>query len=526
MKTTLNKKHLFSVIAILAIGLLLGMFILSGSTAKPAADEHGHGHNEAAEHADAEHHGSKAGDEHGHSDEHADGEHHEDGPAKGPHGGKLFTEDGFGLEILLAEEGGEPRFRAYLFEEGKPLPPGAANVSLTLTRPDGEKQEIGFTPEKYYLKSTAIVTEPHVFSATVAAQKGNEPFLFTFEEQEGKIALTDAQIKASNISIEAARPAQIKNTIVLPGEIQFNQDKTAHIVPRVSGVVEKVPANLGQQVKKGDVLAVIASTDVSEQRSELLAAQKRLALARTTFEREKKLWQEKISAEQDYLEAQQAMQEAEIAVRNARQKLTAMGAGTNSTDNLNRYEVRAPFDGMVVEKHIALGEAVKEDANIFVLSDLSTVWAEAAVPAKNLDAVRVGEEVTVRSTASDAKAQGTIAQVGALIGEQTRTAKARVTLDNPNMAWRPGLVVSVEVVANNQAVAVAVPAEAVTTVNDESVVFLRVPGGFLPQPVKTGRTSGEQVEIVEGLKAGSQVAGAGSFIIKSELGKASAEHTH
>jgi cobalt-zinc-cadmium efflux system membrane fusion protein len=265
---------------------------------------------------------------------------------------------------------------------------------------------------------------------------------------------------------------------------------------------------------------------LSEQRSELLAAQKRLALAKTTFEREKKLWQEKISAEQDYLQAQQAMQEAEIAVRNAQQKLTAMRASAGATGSLNRYEIRAPFNGMVVEKHIALGEAVKEDANIFTISDLSSVWAEVAVPAKDLNAVRVGEKVTVKATAFDAKASGTIAYVGALLGEQTRTAKARVTLANPDMAWRPGLFVNVDIASNEAEAPVAIAADAVQSVNDKPTVFLRVPGGFLAQPVTLGRSDGKRIEVVKGLKAGSQYAAAGSFVIKSELGKASAEHTH
>ena len=76
--------------------------------------------------------------------EHADLEHHEDAPKSGPHGGRLFTEDGFGLELLLSEDGGEPTFRVWLFQQDKPLAPSAAKVSITLTRPGGEKQEILF----------------------------------------------------------------------------------------------------------------------------------------------------------------------------------------------------------------------------------------------------------------------------------------------------------------------------------------------------------------------------------------------
>lgn len=522
MKINLSKKQTLSIAAIVIIGVLLGALILTMEKAKPAGDGHGHGHGGHADtHADAGH----GDDKHGHGHEEHEG-HEDEHQAKGPHGGKLFTEEDFGLEILLAEDGGEPRFQVYLFNKDTPLPANSATVSVTLTRPDGEQQEITFKPEKDYLKGTIPVAEPHIFEATIAARTENEPYLFSFSEQEGKIELGDAQIKAAGVTVQTAGATKIKSALTLPGEIHFNEDRTAHVVPRLAGVVAKVQADLGQKVKKGQVLAVIASTGLSEQRSELLAAQKRLALAKTTYEREKKLWQDKISAEQDYLHAEQTMQEAEIAVRNAQQKLTALGASAGESGALNSYEIRAPFDGMVVEKHISLGEAVKEDASIFTISDLSTVWAEVAVPPKDLNAVRVGEKVTVRAIAFDAKASGTISYVGSLLGEQTRTAKARVTLANPQMAWRPGLFVNVEVVSNEADVPVAVSTDAIHTVNDKPTVFVRVPGGFLPTPVTLGRSDGKLVEVMKGLKAGSQYAGSGSFVIKSELGKASAEHTH
>lgn len=346
------------------------------------------------------------------------------------------------------------------------------------------------------------------------------------EEKPGKIALDEAQAKAAGITVSAAGVAKINSVVILPGEIRYNEDWTAHVVPRLGGVVESVPADLGQKVKKGQVLATIASTGLSEQRSELLTAQKRLSLARTTFEREKKLWEDKISAEQDYLQARQAMQEAEIAVQNARQKLEALGASTSSAGGLNNYEVRAPFDGMVMEKHLSLGEAVKEDASIFTISDLSTVWAEVAVPAKDLNAIRVGEKVTVSATAFNAKETGTVAYVGSLIGEQTRTAKARIILANPNMAWRPGLFVNVEIVSGQTDAPVTVATEAVQTIDNKPTVFLSVPGGFVAQEVTLGRSDGKVVEVTKGLQPGAPYASTNSFILKSDLGKSSAEHTH
>jgi cobalt-zinc-cadmium efflux system membrane fusion protein len=340
------------------------------------------------------------------------------------------------------------------------------------------------------------------------------------------VALTDQQIAETGISIQTADAAHIKSLTTLPGEIRFNEDKTSHVVPRLAGMVEHVYANLGQQVKKGQVIAVIASTALSEQRSELLSVQKRLELARATFAREKHLWEAKISAEQDYLQAQQAMREMEIAVQNAQQKLIALGASpTVSASNgaLNRYEIRAPFDGMVVEKHVAQGEAVKEDASIFTISDLSTVWADIIVSANDLNLVRVGAKVSIKATALDSTASGTVSYVGALMGEQTRTATARVTLDNPDMVWRPGLFITVDLVAKETEVPVAVSAEAIQTVNDKSTILARVPGGFIAQPVTTGLTDGKVTEIVSGLKPGAEYAVNGSFIVKAELSKKNAE---
>ena len=450
----LTKKQGIAIAVILATGIVAGTWILGGSTSQPAGEQHEHAsHAEAKGHADAEHHGSKAGDGHDHAKEHGDTEHHEDEPKSGPHGGKLFTEDGFGLELLLSEDGGEPGFRVWLFQQGKPLAPTAAKVSVALTRPGGEKQEVLFSAEKDYLKSTSQIAEPHVFEASISVLMGNTPFLFIDTREEGKIELTDEQVKAAAIGIQRATPAKIKTAAQLPGEIRFNEDRTAHVVPRLAGAVESVPANLGQTVKRGQVLAVIASTGLSEQRSELLAAQKRFSLAKSTYEREKKLWEEKISPQQDVLQAEQALRETEIAVANVRQKLQAVGASANaSAGGLNRYELRAPFDGIVIEKHIALGEQVREDTNVFTISDLRTVWAQINVPANDLPLVRVGEKVTIRSTSFDQSATGTVAYVGSLIGEQTRTAQARVTVKNPKAIWRPGLFVNVELLASEASV--------------------------------------------------------------------------
>ncbi len=106
-----------------------------------------------------------------------------------------------------------------------------------------------------------------------------------------------AAIVTAGIVLATAGPATLDVTARFPDEIRFDEDRLAHVVPRVGGVVERVDASLGQRVRAGDVLASISSSTLSEQRSELLTARKRPVLARTNHAREKTLWQERISAQ-------------------------------------------------------------------------------------------------------------------------------------------------------------------------------------------------------------------------------------
>jgi cobalt-zinc-cadmium efflux system membrane fusion protein len=337
------------------------------------------------------------------------------------------------------------------------------------------------------------------------------------------VMMDDEQISASGITVAAAGAAQIASVVQFPGEIQLNDDRTVHVVPRVPGIAEAVLVSTGQTVRKGQALAVFSSQAISEQRSALQSAQKRQSFALSVYEREKKLWEQKITAEQDFLQAQVALREAEIAVENAQQKLSALGVAAGSGTGLNRFELRAPYDGLVVERKLSVGEAVREDTHIMTISDMSSVWVEVSIPAKDLPLMRVGAKVLVRATAFDAKATGTVAFLGALVGEQTRMARARILLANPQGTWRPGLFVSIEVNAANLQVPVAVETEAVQTLGNRQVVFVREEKRFVPRSVKLGINDEKHIEVLEGLPPGTRYAARGSYIIKSELTKMTSE---
>jgi cobalt-zinc-cadmium efflux system membrane fusion protein len=505
-KESIMKSRTFWITAgIVAAGVVLGALILAGGKPEVTADEHGHAGKEA---------------------QHAEGI-----SAKGPHGGRLLAQGDFAVEVTIFERGVPPELRVYAYANGKPVAPTEFALRLQLDRLGAQPETIAFKPQQDFLRGDREIVEPHSFKVSVSAERAGQTYRWSYDQEEGRVRMSDAAAQGAGIAVQTAGPAKIRSTLQLSGEIQFNQDRVAHVVPRLAGVVARSAKNLGDEVKKGELLAVLESQALADLKGEHLATSKRLELARTTFEREKRLWEDKISAEQDYLAARQALAEAEIAHRAVEQKLLALGlthedvmrGGANA---LTRYEIRAPLDGVVIEKHLGLGEAVKEDASIFTIADLSTVWAEMTVYPKDLDSVRLGQKATVRATSLNAEAQGQVAYVGSLVGEQTRSAKARVTLPNPERSWRPGLFVTVDLVQDETQVPVAVAADAIQTWRDWKVVFGRYGELFEVRPVELGRSDGKWVEVVNGLPAGARYAATGSFVLKADLGKAGASHDH
>lgn len=510
MKTTLSAKQLIIIAATIAIGIVLALLIMQSD--QPHDDDHDHEAPAVQQDADLP------------QDMHAHDAHPPEF-ARGPHGGKLFTKDGYSVEVTIFEQGTPPHFRLYTYQEGELLAVSASNIRMQIERLGRQPQVIDFTREGDYFRSQQVIEEPHSFVATITAEHGGKTYEFGYEQVEARVHMTDRQISLNGIEILTAGPARIKSSLNLLGEIHLNADHTVHIVPRLDGLVETVPVSAGDTVRKGQVLVVISSQSLADQRSELLAAQKRLGLARTTYEREKKLWEERVSAKQDYLQAQQAMQEAEIAVQSARQKLTALG-GNASSGNLTRYEVRSPIDGVITEKQVAVGQVVSENNTIFVVADLSTVWAEMTVYTRDLPTIRTGQQVTVKATAFEAEMTGTISYIGSLVGDQAKTTTARVVLPNPDGLWRPGLPVNIEVVSEETSVPLAVAEEGLQSLNDETVVFARYGEYFEARPLKLGRRDGRYAEVLDGLLPGEKYAAKNSFLVKAELGKASASHDH
>ncbi len=469
---------------------------------------------------------------------------------------------------------------------------------------------------------------------------------------ESIVQLSDEDITRFGIEVQEAGLGQFDVHVSVPGEIRFNSNKVAHIVPTVPGVARHVVKDIGDSVVAGEVLVWLESTRLGEakvdylskhsevsccsielvrareihdnslklletlksspsletlrkmnssamgmNRSLLVTAYAEFIFARETYLREKNLYEKKITSKGDLLKAESAFKKADaqyvatqdsvnfeikrnlleasrsqnireielkaservlyvlgltvedvndLAVLAKKQKPLAAAEEPDCTDpnckeclaaaknpdkgfvdfsatneKLAWYPIRAPFNGTIIRKHIALGEVVSDTAEMFVVADLDTVWVDLQVHQKDIALVRKGQKVTIHSKSGMPQSKGVIDYVDPMINEKTRTSLARMTLDNTSGHFRPGTFITADVLVKKCDSEVVVAKSVLQDVDDQTCVFIQDEHGFEVRPVTIGRTNDEYVEIVAGLVPGEKIVTKNSFRLKAELEKAS-----
>jgi len=357
--------------------------------------------------------------------------------------------------------------------------------------------------------------------------------------EAGEVELTPEQIESAGIQTAAVRGGSIERLITVPATLAADQERLVRVPPRVSGIVAELRYRLGQEVAAGDLLAVIESREIAEAKADLLAAARQEALSRNTLEREQRLWERRVSAEQDYLRARAEAEEARVRLDLARQRLVALGlgeaetsailqAGSNGASSLRRHEVRAPIAGRIIARRAETGSAVTAEADLYTIADLSQIWVELSVRPEDLIYVREGQRVTVTPpTGGEANAAiARIAFVSPVVDQETGAARVVATLPNPDGRWRPGGFAVAVIEAAGAEADITVSREAVQTMAGESVVFVRSDHGFERREVVLGRGNERVVEVLFGLDAGDVVATVNSFILKAQLSRGEAGHAH
>ncbi len=334
------------------------------------------------------------------------------------------------------------------------------------------------------------------------------------------------------ITTKKSGPGTLMVTLFSRGKIVMHPDRFAHILPKVPGVAREARKNMGDAVEKDEVIAVLESREMADIKADYLAALEKEKLASSLFEREARLYDKKVSSEQEFLNSKFSFEGAKINAQLARQKLFAIGLSekeisqmANQSDaDFRLYEIRAPIGGAVIDRHITYGEYIEDTTPIYEIADLSRVWVEIGVYPKDLGKVKEGQIVTISHPNDQLSAQGKIIYLSPVIAEDTITAKAVAELENLNGEWKPGSFVKVEILTDHIAAPVIVSKESVQIVDGEAVVFIRTPEGFQKNQVQLGQCDNHNIEIIAGLEPGVDYAATETFLLKADLGKDSVEH--
>ena len=343
----------------------------------------------------------------------------------------------------------------------------------------------------------------------------------------------DAPGREGLVRTQIIAKRKVATELNVTGETQLNENAAVHISPRISGIIESVHVDIGSAVKGGDILFKITSRELGKAFGDYERNRALAALSGKNFEREKSLYERRISAEQDMIEAQMAYEQHKAEMEAARQALQVLGFTRNDleamTGNARSLDagslpVRAPMEGTIIEKHAVVGELVEPGKDVMLLADLSTVWAWADIYEQDLqqllEAEKLGPipvEVLVRAF-PDRTFKGGIDYIGATMDEQTRTVKVRATVQNPQHLLRPGMFCEIRVAAGYSEEILAVPQTALLSDEGYDFVFIHWKEDYyIRRPVRRGREFFESVEILEGLAPGQTIVSDGAFLLKSDV---------
>jgi cobalt-zinc-cadmium efflux system membrane fusion protein len=378
---------------------------------------------------------------------------------------------------------------------------------------------------------------PAVLSSGPPTQKealvDHNPGAGSAEEQPG-LVLSVADIKAGGIELATVQSGTIARRIIVPGTIRAPADRIAHVAVRLSGIVAELRKNVGDPVDAGEVLAILESREVANAKSEYLAARLTNELQQEMLNRDTALWDRKVIAEQQLLRSRNASANAKIANDIARQKLFALGltekeiSGLQNVPeaSLRRQEIRSPIAGRVLERKAALGVVVGRDnleTELFVVADLDRTWAELAVSPEEVASIRVGQLVSILARGIKDKAEGKVIYVSPIVDRDTHQVHVMAEINNRDGMWRPGSFVSAAIVFDRESVPIAVPADAVQTMDGRPVAFVRTGEGFQKRQVVLGQSDDQATEVVSGLRLGETIAVRNTFLLKSEMLKGAGE---
>ncbi len=415
-------------------------------------------------------------------------------------------------------------------------------------------------PDVAQLKASPVVTQIDFARAERAlALKPRADNNGRCKLHERRIQFASLQsVDKAGVDIAVAEVRPITEAIVTNGEVLYDQTRMAHLASRVSGNVSHVEKQVGDRVRKGDVLALIDAAEVGKAKSELLQSIAQVRLKQTNLDRLRPLANDGTLPVRQFREAEAALQEAKIRLLSAQQTLSNLGlvvriedfvnveieriaeriqflglpatlieslSGESTTSNL--FPLRTPLDGVVVERKVVAGEVVDATATIFTIADVDRMFLALSVRQEEAKYISLGQTVLFRpgDGKDEPEIKGAVDWISTAADEQTRTVKIRASLPNVTYGLRANVFGTGRIVLREEPKAVVVPNEAVHWDGCCNVVFVRdknflqegAPKYFHIRKVRLGCKDENNTEIIVGLLPGEVIACKNSVVLEAQL---------
>ncbi len=352
----------------------------------------------------------------------------------------------------------------------------------------------------------------------------------------GVVHVAQDLLKAKNnkeplVVLGKASTIIVDDTVETFGHVALDEERAAHVSPRVSGTIKEVHLELGENVKEGAALFDICSIEVGRAVADYLKAKALRRLAKRELDRARQMFKQRITSEKEVYRRENEYEQAVIEDEATQRQLTILGVAKSEMKNIEKNErllqgiitVRSPIEGAIVEKHAVVGEVVEPGATVMMIADLALVWVWAQVYDRDAGAVlehgrEPGKEAIVKIDAFPNRSfEGVVDYVSPIVDKDVRTVKLRVILDNEERFLLPGMFCRVHLPLHKHEI-VAVPRHSV--LNDGETNFVFVPAGkgtFMAKKVHIGSPHGDYIPIGRGLKSGEELVTKGTFMLKSEV---------
>lgn len=363
-----------------------------------------------------------------------------------------------------------------------------------------------------------------VFAPTPAAVAGAEGGAAEEKEEEGhvegQILMDEARAKAAGIVTETIQAGGLGSEILAQGVVASTPEGEAVLTARADGAVVRINRQLGDSVRAGEAVAVMESRDAASISAERSSASANLALARSTYAREKKLFDAKVTARQDLEGAQAALAQAEAE---ARRSQSAASAAKVSGDG-RTLGVISLISGRVTKADAKLGSYVLAGTELFRVSDPNRIQINASVLAADARRIKPGDTAVIELVGGET-VSAVVRSATPSLDPESKTATIVLSPQGiGGLTAGQGLRARIKPRGGGDNALIALPDEAVQTVEGKEVVFVKTPKGFQATTVVTGKRDSGRIEIVDGLKPGAVIVTRGAFMLKAELGKGEAEH--